>query len=58
MSVRSVAEALDIPERTVRRLLLSGKIGGTKIGRKWLVQRKTVEMLVARAGTGFEEQGS
>ena len=58
MSVRSVAEALDIPERTVRRLLLTGKIGGTKIGRKWLVQRKTVDSLVAQAETGFEEEAS
>lgn len=42
-TVVEVSERLKVPQRTVKRWLLSGQLRGLKAGRKWRVKPSTIE---------------
>ena len=43
MTTSQVAEALNVSDARVRRLLLDGALKGEKIGRDWIVRRKDLD---------------
>lgn len=49
ISVAEAAEVLDRSERTIRNLVDSGELPGTKLGGKYLILRSSVSAIVARA---------
>jgi excisionase family DNA binding protein len=52
-TVVEVAERLKVPQRTVKRWLLSGQLRGVKAGRKWRVKPSAIEQfLQASIDTG------
>lgn len=46
LTVREVAEALKISEKSVREFLQTNKIAGVKIGRAWRVRRSEVDRIL------------
>jgi excisionase family DNA binding protein len=42
-TVVEVAERLKVPQRTVKRWLVSGQLRGLKAGRKWRVKPSAIE---------------
>jgi excisionase family DNA binding protein len=52
-TVVEVAERLKVPQRTVKRWLVSGQLRGLKAGRKWRVKPSAIEaFLQASTDTG------
>lgn len=45
-TVVEVAERLKVPQRTVKRWLLSGQLRGLKAGRKWRVKPSAIEQFL------------
>lgn len=48
LTVREVAEALKMSEKTVRRLIRQGKLPGKQIGRAYRVRRSEFDAYMAR----------
>ena len=45
-TVMEVADRLKVPQRTVKRWLVSGQLRGLKAGRKWRVKPSAIEMFL------------
>jgi excisionase family DNA binding protein len=45
-TVVEVAERLKVPQRTVKRWLVSGQLRGLKAGRKWRVTPSAIEQFL------------
>jgi excisionase family DNA binding protein len=48
---RDAAVILGVSEKQVRRLVLSGKLAGLKIGGQVRITREGIDKMIARAGT-------
>jgi len=46
MTTKEASEALGISTETVRQWLKTGKLKGKKIGRKWWVERESVQAIL------------
>jgi excisionase family DNA binding protein len=58
-TVLEVAERLKVPQRTVKRWLLSGQLRGLKAGRKWRVKPSAIEaFLQASKDIGQAKSGA
>lgn len=44
--IRELAEMLGVTERTVRKLLKSGKLEGSKICGKWIITEEQLKKLI------------
>ncbi len=51
MTVRGVAEALQVSEETVRRMLRDGRMKGAKIGRDYRVTRTDLDTFLRSTGS-------
>ena len=47
ITVRQVAEKLQLPLRTVQRLLRTGKLLGFQIGRKWYMRERDLDRAIS-----------
>jgi excisionase family DNA binding protein len=47
LTVAQVAQAAEVPERTVRDHLASGRLVGTKLGRDWLIDERAARAWIA-----------
>jgi len=50
MTIRQVAEYLQVSISTVRRMLADGRLSGIKVGRAWRIPREAVAQLLADGG--------
>jgi excisionase family DNA binding protein len=48
LTVPEVAQALRVPQNTVRSLLREGAITGVKVGRSWRVEREALSAYIRR----------
>lgn len=59
--VEEIAAELGLNEKTIRRYLKSGKLGGLKLGKRWLISQRALleffEDLRSGARTGAHRQG-
>ena len=46
-SVRTVAERLDVPFKTVQAWLLEGRLHGIKVGKKWKIPESAIDEFIA-----------
>ena len=53
LTIKQVAEYLQVAELTVRRMLKDGRLRGTKLGVLWRIPRESVEELIR---TGYTAQ--
>lgn len=53
LTIRQVAEYLQVADLTVRRMLKDGRLRGTRLGVLWRIPRESVEELIQ---TGFTAQ--
>jgi excisionase family DNA binding protein len=47
LTVAQVAQAAEVPERTVRDHLISGRLIGAKVGRDWCIEERAARAWIA-----------